>query len=60
MLKKIDKGALFLADQQQLFRCPNCHGKMTQKDKSLVCEKGHRFDLSKKGTLYFLAHQIKT
>lgn len=60
MLKKIDKGALFLADQQQLFRCPNCHGKMTQKNKSLVCEKGHRFDLSKKGTLYFLAHQIKT
>lgn len=60
MLKKIDRGALFLAKQQELFRCPNCHQKMSQKEKSLVCVNGHRFDLAKKGTLYFLDHQIKT
>lgn len=60
MLKKIDRGASFLAEQQELFRCPKCHQKMSQKEKSLVCVNGHRFDLAKKGTLYFLDHQIKT
>ncbi|MBO0454416.1 putative RNA methyltransferase [Candidatus Enterococcus murrayae] len=60
MLKKIDRSALFLVEQQQLFRCPKCHREMTQQEKSLICENGHRFDLAKKGTLYFLDHQIKT
>lgn len=60
MLKKIDRSAFFLAQQQQLFRCPKCHEKMTQHEKSLICTNGHRYDLAKKGTLYFLDHQIKT
>lgn len=60
MLKKIDQSALFLAEQEGLFRCPKCHQKMTAEAKSLVCTNGHRFDLAKKGTLYFLDHQIKT
>lgn len=60
MLKKIDRGALFLAEQNKLFRCPKCHREMTLQDKSLTCVNGHRFDLAKKGTLYFLDHQIKT
>lgn len=60
MLKKIDRGALFLAEQHKLFRCPKCHREMTLQDKSLTCVNGHRFDLAKKGTLYFLDHQIKT
>ena len=60
MLKKIDRGALFLAKQQALFRCPKCHREMNQIEKSLICSNGHRFDLAKKGTLYFLDHQIKT
>lgn len=60
MLKKIDRGALFLTKQQTLFRCPKCQHSMTQQAKSLICENGHRFDLAKKGTLYFLDHQIKT
>lgn len=60
MLKKIDRGALFLAKQQELFRCPKCHREMIQREKSLICGEGHRFDLSKKGTVYFLDHQIKT
>ena len=33
---------------------------MDQIEKSLICINGHRFDLAKKGTLYFLDHQIKT
>lgn len=53
MLKKIDRGALFLAKQQALFRCPKCHREMNQIEKSLICLNGHRFDLAKKGTLYF-------
>lgn len=60
MLKKIDRGALFLAEQHKLFSCPKCHREMTLQDKSLTCVNGHRFDLAKKGTLYFLDHQIKT
>lgn len=60
MLKKIDRSALFLAEQQELFRCPKCRLEMSQQDKSLICVNGHRFDLAKKGTLYFLDHQIKT
>lgn len=60
MLKKIDQSALFLAEQQDLFRCPKCHREMMQQEKSLICKNGHRYDLAKKGTLYFLDHQIKT
>lgn len=60
MLKKIDRSALFLGNHAELFRCPNCHREMTQQEKSLICVNGHRFDLAKKGTLYFLDHQIKT
>lgn len=60
MLKKIDRGALFIQKEAKLFRCPLCHQKMNGKEKTLICEKGHRFDLSKKGTPYFLNHQIKT
>lgn len=60
MLKKIDRGALFIQKEAKLFRCPLCHKKMNGKEKTLVCEAGHRFDLSKKGTPYFLNHQIKT
>lgn len=60
MLKKIERSALFLAKQHELFICPKCHREMMQREKSLVCMNGHRFDLAKKGTLYFLDHQIKT
>ncbi|WP_159722137.1 methyltransferase domain-containing protein [Enterococcus sp. CSURQ0835] len=60
MLKKIDRGAAFLAKHAELFWCPNCQSKMHYQSKSLVCQNGHRFDLAKKGTLYFLTHQVKT
>ncbi|GGI65778.1 50S rRNA methyltransferase [Enterococcus alcedinis] len=60
MLKKIDRGAAFIQKESQLFRCPKCHQPLAGKEKSLVCTNGHRFDLSKKGTPYFLDHQIQT
>lgn len=60
MLKKIDQGALFLKKNASSFRCPTCHSVMENNERSVICKMGHRFDLSKKGTLYFLNHQIQT
>ena len=60
MLKKIDQGALFLKENASVFRCPACHGTMKEENHTFFCPSGHRFDLSKKGTLYFLNHQIQT
>ena len=60
MLKKIDRSALFLKEHPDLFYCPICHEPMTGKEKGVICSNNHQFDLSKKGTLYFLDHQIKT
>lgn len=60
MLKKIDQAGLFLENNQEYFRCPTCKNAMTANHHTLSCGNGHRFDLSKKGTLYFLDHQIKT
>lgn len=60
MLKKIDRAAAFIQKEPELFRCPMCHQQLVAKEKSLICSNGHRFDLSKKGTPYFLKHQIQT
>lgn len=60
MLKKIDRAAAFIEKETGLFRCPMCHQQLVAKEKSLICQSGHRFDLSKKGTPYFLKHQIQT
>ncbi len=60
MLKKIDRSALFLKENAPLFQCPLCQEAMSALEKGLICRNHHRFDLSKKGTLYFLDHQIKT
>ena len=59
-VKKITAAAEFLNKFSHLFRCPICHEPMTAVFNSLRCASGHEFDLSKKGTLYFLNHQIKT
>lgn len=59
-VKKITAAANFLKQYPQLFRCPLCHEAMTADENNLHCANGHEFDLSKKGTLYFLNHQIKT
>ncbi len=60
MLKKIDRGRLFLQAHQELFACPICQQKFFAADNGLVCANRHRFDLSKKGTLFFLDHAVKT
>lgn len=60
MLKKIERGAYFIQTYVHLFRCPRCHKAMTAEKNQLTCENGHTFDLSKKGTLYFLERQVKT
>lgn len=60
MLKKIDRGYEFLKKHRSLFACPICQTSMTVHEKGLTCLNRHRFDLSKKGTLYFLNHQIQT
>lgn len=52
--KKIEYGQVFLEKYATYFSCPKCHQKMLFKEpSSLVCEEGHRFDISKKGTLHF-------
>lgn len=60
MLKKIDRGAVFLAAHGELFRCPRCQGTLKLSGHSFICSNQHQYDLSKKGTLYFLDHGIKT
>lgn len=59
--KKIDRAAHFLAQHRSVFRCPFCFSSFTSvKEHSMICEEGHRFDLSKKGTLYFLRKAVQT
>ncbi|MBQ8497647.1 MAG: methyltransferase domain-containing protein [Clostridia bacterium] len=36
------------------FTCPVCKKRLTKKDRSLICENGHCFDLSKKGYVNLL------
>ncbi|MGX7263185.1 methyltransferase domain-containing protein [Enterococcus crotali] len=60
MLKKIDFARNFLEKHQEQFRCPVCNKAFQLNDYSLICGENHQFDLSKKGTIYFLTHSIQT
>ena len=60
MLKKIDFARNFLETHQEQFLCPVCKQPFQLQEYSLICAQNHRFDLSKKGTLYFLSHSIQT
>lgn len=60
MLKKIDFARNFLETHQEQFRCPVCKKAIQLKGFSLICAQNHQFDLSKKGTIYFLSHSIQT
>lgn len=61
LLKKIDRARIFLNRYQKIFHCPYCHSRINQIDGySLVCDEGHRFDLSKKGTLFLIKHGVKS
>ncbi|WP_367375951.1 methyltransferase domain-containing protein [Lentilactobacillus kefiri] len=57
-MKKIDFGKQFVSDHLSLFRCPVCQSPFDEvSGYSLVCPNNHSFDLSKKGTLFFLTKQ---
>ena len=60
MLKKIDFARNFLEIHQEQFLCPVCKSAFQLKEYSLICAENHQFDLSKKGTVYFLSHSIQT
>ncbi|MGC6769909.1 methyltransferase domain-containing protein [Enterococcus sp. LJL51] len=60
MLKKRDKAREFLEANSSLFRCPLCHEATDVNDYTLTCRKNHQFELSKKGTLYFLKTHTQT
>lgn len=56
-MKKIEIGKQFISNHLDLFRCPICDQPFAEMTEfSLICPNGHGFDLSKKGTLYFLTH----
>lgn len=60
-MKKIDKGRVFVQENLALFQCPNCQTAFTKVVGNTVsCVNQHAFDLSKKGTLYFLNHAVNT
>ncbi len=53
-MKKIERGARFVAQNKELFRCPTCKAPFSKVEKTTVyCIKEHQFDLSKKGTFVF-------
>lgn len=60
-MKKIEYGMDFVARNLGIFKCPVC-GRSFEKivHKSVSCDQGHLFDFSKKGTLYFLKHGVKS
>lgn len=60
MKKKIQRSQEFIHTYNYLFQCPICQAKTQASQTSLCCSNGHQFDLSKKGTLYFLKHQVKS
>lgn len=54
-LKKIELARLFLKQNQHLFSCPHCNARFEVPDSySFKCHNGHHFDLSRRGSLYFL------
>lgn len=60
-MKKIDKSALFLKEHLDLFRCPVCASDFKNViGNQLICGENHTYNLSKKGTIYFLMKPSKT
>lgn len=58
---KIEKIYEFYHSYEKAFRCPLCHTTMrAKKPASLVCKKGHCYDISKYGYVNFLPHQKPT
>ena len=60
-IKKIDWAEQFINQHLQAFRCPYCYEAMVSAENhSVVCEKGHRFNISKKGTLHLMKQNANT
>jgi len=60
-VKKIDQGIAFVQANLGLFRCLVCDQPYDViAGHSLSCPNGHQLDFSKKGTLYFLTHQVQS
>ena len=60
-IKKIDWAEQFINQHLHAFRCPYCHDAMiSAENHSVVCEKGHRFNISKKGTLHLMKQNANT
>lgn len=59
-MNKKEMAEYFLSAHTDLFRCPVC-GEAFEgiQSSSFVCQNGHSFDLSRKGTLHFLLKQSK-
>lgn len=59
--KKIDYAKQFLKEEGSMFRCPTCLSGFKGLDEtSLLCPKGHRYNISKKGTIHFPDHPMTT
>ncbi|WP_412990076.1 methyltransferase domain-containing protein [Pediococcus siamensis] len=60
-MKKREKGVQFVQQHLNLFRCPVCKLGYDHVDQgSIGCPNHHMIDISKKGTLYFLNHAVKS
>ncbi|MDR2833166.1 MAG: methyltransferase domain-containing protein [Streptococcaceae bacterium] len=60
MKKKNVRALEFLMENDSLFSCPICHFNLSTTKNGLTCFKNHQFELSKKGTLFFLKKLPKT
>ncbi|MDD3242653.1 MAG: methyltransferase domain-containing protein [Eubacteriales bacterium] len=54
VLSKKAYATRLLQNRQAAFRCPICAAAMTADEQGLLCSRGHRFDLNKKGGLCLL------
>ena len=60
-MKKRELAAPNFQEHEGALQCTICHSEMTVMDsKSLVCEKGHSFDLAKQGYVNMLQKQVST
>lgn len=57
-IKKKDRAAQFINKHLHLFQCPVCEATFDcVNDYRLICINNHSFDISKKGTVYFLLNE---
>lgn len=58
--KKKTRAARLLKASESILACPKCHATLTMvEDRQLICQEGHTYNLSNKGTVYFPDKAIK-